>query len=177
MVSDSIRWRPFFYRGEEFDLSHTHPFEHKFQLAEVKPGDPGTCDIRVVLSHHVFTKAPENGRSLNPELYYQTPFQSERKREFSFDRYRLSKTLPRIIKEIDKYPCKQTPHNNYLRVEFLDVDGEQKEYEIYFSMRKARRGLLNLRVESAYVRDVDRSRPNYRNMRFHIIVRNTLRGK
>ena len=50
--------------------------------------------------------------------------------------------------------CFQAKNDNYLTIALVDKDGNQIDYEIYFSVsRSSKPGVANLYVQSAYSRD------------------------
>lgn len=71
--------------------------------------------------------------------------------------------------------CFHTGRDNFFTVKLVDEDGTQVDYEIFFSVSKSGKGLLNLYVQSAYVRDnLHSNRPHEKPIRFGIILYNTL---
>jgi hypothetical protein len=58
-------------------------------------------------------------------------------------------------------------------------DGDLFEYDIFFTVsRSSQRGVLNLFVQSAYVRDQKHwNRPQLKPISFHFILFNALNGK
>jgi hypothetical protein len=59
----------------------------------------------------------------------------------------------------------------------VDETGTPVEYEIYFAASKSsRKGVVNLFVQSAYVRDPEHlaNRPQRKPIRFHVILFNIL---
>lgn len=75
-------------------------------------------------------------------------------RVFDFARYELSKLLPAIIEELPSRKCYHSGKGNFFIVELVDQKGSRDEYEIFFTAsRSTKRGVLNLFVQSAYIRD------------------------
>jgi hypothetical protein len=75
-------------------------------------------------------------------------------RVFDFTRYELSKLLPAIIEELPAHKCYHSGKGNFFIVELVDQNGSRNEYEIFFTAsRSTARGVLNLFVQSAYIRD------------------------
>jgi len=104
-------------------------------------------------------------------------------RAFCFRRHRWSLNLPSTVHSLLCQPCHFTGYHNWLVLEGIDDQGGKVEYEIYFTLRRdATPGVLNMYIESAYVRDLGRAaagRPKSRNgtMRFFVIAGKVLRGE
>lgn len=164
-----VFWRPFIYQSKTYDLSHLHPFEIEIVQEAVNGKPDRRYCIQVLFSMHCFTVKELSEDALRYSDSRET-------RRFCFDRYELSKRLPGIIRDIGNRKCFHTPHNNYFLVEVIQEDGNKTEYEIYFKLsRSGKKKLLNLFVESAYVRDqrykvskAKRRKP----IRFVILARN-----
>ena len=65
-------------------------------------------------------------------------------------------------------------------VEAVDEQGVTQKYEVYFTTsRSTQRGILNLYVQSAYVRDRahKNNQPRKKAIRLHAILHNTLTNK
>lgn len=72
---------------------------------------------------------------------------------FCDQRYAWSKYLPSVFANFLDRRCFFTGHDNWLTIELLDAQGNQIEYEIFFSLTLQGCHFLRLYVESAYVRD------------------------
>lgn len=171
-----MKWNAFNHQGTVYDLSHLHPFE----LLIVQPAtakDPERpYRFRVAFSLHCFTQSIVDGD--DPALAYRD---NRETRTFCFTRYRLSRYLPDIIQGIGARKCLHTGKGNFFVVELVDDDGTTVEYEIYFDVRRAtaKRGMMKIFVQSAYVRDTD-SRPYRRHgksIRFYVIAFNRQMNK
>ncbi len=78
-------------------------------------------------------------------------------------------------------------HGNYFSIQLVDATGATVEYDVFFTVsRSSQKGVLNLFVQSAYVRDAEHMnrphlnasrRPNLKPIGFHVILFNTLIGK
>ena len=140
----------------EYDIAHLerHVVEYIQKATQTAP--ERRYRVRVSYSDHCYTKA--------------TPAAD---RVFDEKRYELSKQLPQIISELMNRECHHTGRTNFVT---FDID-ESQTYEIYFEVFK-KEG-LNLRVQSAYIRDQARmgSRPGRAKIRFSTILYNVLNDK
>lgn len=171
-----MKWRPFTFAGQSYDLSHLHPFELDV-VVPVKDGKPEQMfPFLVEFSLHCFTRTIEAGD--NPALEYSD---NRETRTFCFDRHHLSLHLPEIILGIGNKRCSHTGQGNFFIVELIDHRGLPVEYEIYFDVSKKSKakGRMKLFVQSAYVRDAagQAYRPNPKRIRFYVIAHNTIMGK
>jgi len=79
--------------------------------------------------------------------------------------------------------CLFTGRGNWLMVEVLDPAGERREYEIFFRIFRQSNHALHIFVDSAYVRNPQRSRKRPRPVGRHgkvsakILMAKTLRGE
>ena len=171
-----IRWRAFKYQGERYDLEHLHPFDFEFVQAAQKDKSERRYKIRAGFSLHCFTRRQDDNEAEIFGLQYRD---SRETRIFDFDRYKASKLLPAIIKNIGERRCFHTGHDNYLIIELADRTGERHEYNVFFTLSRAtQKGWLNLFVQSAYLRDQEhQNRPKPKPIRFHVIAYNTAVGK
>ncbi|MGH7813041.1 MAG: hypothetical protein ACREQI_03455 [Candidatus Binataceae bacterium] len=164
--------------GTTYDLSHLDPFTFDFVVPE-RGGRPlRTYEIDVQFSWHCFTRGIVAGENFPRAMACA---RGRETRLFDERRYRLSKRLPAIIRDIGSRKCFHTGKGNFFTVEFIDQDGNRVEYDIFFKVsRRGKAGKLTLVVESAYARDnripLGRPRPP-RPIRFSVIVYNTATGK
>lgn len=171
-----MKWRPFAYHGDRYDLSHLHPFPLTLtQLAKGKHPER-VYRFKVHFSIHCFTSSTKVGDS--SDLEYSDNRES---RTFSFERYQLSFALPNIIRQIDKQCCSHTGKGNFIIVEHVNTQGETVEYEIYFDINRpaSRKEPLELYIQSAYVRSGTSKfyRRKTRKIGFFIIAYNRQVGK
>jgi hypothetical protein len=172
-----MKWRAARIGERLCDLSHLHPFSLDFIVAakDCKPEQRYAIDV--IFSLHCFSRAIRAGERHLPELEYAD---SREVRLFDEQRYAHSFRLPAIIRSIGDRRCFHTGHDNYLTVELIDSRGERVEYTVYFKLsRAARKGRLNLYVQSAYVQDwIPRTRQGPRKpIRFSVIAHNVTVGK
>lgn len=170
-----MRWNPFTHSGQEYDLSHLHPFS--MEVLQPAQGDKPEriYGVDVIFSLHCFTRSVQEGD--DETLAYSD---NRETRTFCFDRYKYTQYLPAVIRKINERTCYQTGKGNFLTIEILTDENEQVEYEIYFEASKSGKkpARVNLYVQSAYVRDQGREyRKTRRKIRFSIIAYNVLHNK
>ncbi len=146
-----IAWKPFTHDGRIYDLAHLHPRRTTI-VQEGQAGKPTRAyELQVIFSLHCFTRGIGERETPDPALLYSDARET---RVFDFARYELSKLLPAIIEELPMRKCYHSGKGNFFVVELVDQDGIRGEYEIFFTAsRSTTRGILNLFVQSAYVRD------------------------
>jgi hypothetical protein len=164
--------------GVIYDLSHLDPLSFDFVIPE-KDGRPRQLyAIDVIFSWHCFTRGIAPGEDFPKALAIS---RGRETRLFDERRYRFSRQLPGIIRDIGSRKCFHTGKGNFFTVEFIDEEGARVEYTIFFKVSQSvTRSGLTLRVESAYARGsrvpVGRPRPP-RPVRFSVIAYNTATGK
>ena len=169
-------WRAFTLHGEVYDLTHLHPR----RVNVTQPGrnalPPRHYAVHVVFGLHCFTRSSKPGEVVEPDWHYAD---SRETRVFCLTRWHHSKRLPAIIDNLALRPCYHTGRGNFFVVEFVDETATTRQYEIYFAASRAQeRGVVNLYVQSAYVRDdTHANRPRRKPIRLHVILFNTLAGK
>jgi hypothetical protein len=87
----------------------------------------------------------------------------------------LSNLLPGIVRELGNRRCYHTGKENFFTIELADHQGNRVEYEIYFTAsRSSKRGVINLFVQSAYVRDAQHAsnQPHKKPIGFYVILQN-----
>jgi len=172
------RYRQVTIEGRIYDLSHLDPFIFEFVVPE-KNGKPAVAyAIHVLFSWHCFTRKIAPSENFPRSLAY---YHGRETRVFDERRYRFSRQLPGIIRDIGSRRCFHTGKGNFFTVELVDEEGSRVEYTIFFRLsRHAEPRALTLRVESAYARDggvpIGRPRPP-RPIRFSVIAYNTATGK
>ena len=170
-----MKWKPFTFQDQQYDLSHLHPFELEVVHAAPNNKPAITYSFEVHFSLHCFSKSilSDDDRALAYSDNRET-------RTFCFDRYRLSQQLPAIIKDIGNKRCNHTGKGNFFIVELIDDTGNNIEYEIYFDVSgQGKKQPMRLYIQSAYVRN-DESRA-YRHktkkISFYVIAHNRKSGK
>ncbi len=146
-----IAWAPFTYQGTTYDLSHLHP--KLIEVVQPASGDKParTYKIQLIYSLHTFTRGVKAGEEPDKELLY---CDSRECRVFDFQRYALSARLPEIVQGLQVRKCYHSGKGNFFVIELVGEDGQRVEYEVYFeASRSSTKGVLNLFVQSAYVRD------------------------
>ncbi|HTH75110.1 MAG TPA: hypothetical protein VL635_11955 [Trinickia sp.] len=172
-----IEWAAFTYAGVRYDLSHLHPRRLTFTQPPSDCRPERTYAVQLIYSLHCFTRSAEHGEPIDAALLYGD---SRETRVFCERRYRMSKALPRIVDDLGRRPCYHTGKGNFFVVELIDDLGAKREYEVYFTASRAsERGVLNLFIQSAYVRDREhrRNRPKKKPVRLYVILHNTLTNR
>ena len=170
-----MKWKPFKFGGERYDLSHLHPRTCRYE--QPAKGDK-PARVYFIFSLHCFTRDILDGEAVNKALLYAD---NRETRGFDFQRYELSKQLPAIIESLGQRKCFHTGHDNFFSVALIDRDGNRIEYDIFFTVSRASRkkGVVNLYVQSAYARDVNHgNRPRMKSpIGFYVILFNVLNNR
>jgi hypothetical protein len=172
-----IKWKPFEFEGTVYDLTHLHPQRLSYRQAASDDKPERVYTVDVAFSLHCFTRGIKSGEQLHHSLFYAD---SRERRVFDFRRYALSRELPAIIEELHRRKCYHSGKGNFFVVELVTHEGERLNYEIYFeASRSSRKGVLNLYVQSAYVRDEAHrgNRPKKKPIGFTVILFNVLNNK
>ena len=90
-----MKWQPFTYQGQEYDLSHVHPFDWEYTAPATDKRPERTYKLMVQFSMHTFTRGIELGETVDPAIIYRD---DREERAFDFLRYALSSQLPDIIR-------------------------------------------------------------------------------
>jgi len=164
------KWNKFEYSGNIYELSHLDPFEWFLELPKDGKHSARKYQFNTLFSMHCFTKQRLVSESVDSALLYEGPTET---RIFCFERYELSKQLPRIIRNVNNKSCWHTHHGNFFTIEIQDKKGIKHDYEIYFDVYKSGKNWLTLMVQSAYIRDVQHAttQPKKRKVRFSVIAR------
>jgi hypothetical protein len=170
-----VKWRAFRYGQDTHDLGHLHPRTITY-FQEAKGDKPArTYAVEVHFSMHCFTRGFKPGEAPDPDLCYSDHRET---RVFDFQRYSLSKQLPATVDDLSKRKCYHTGRGNFFTIELVNhLTGCRVDYEIYFTaVRSARAGVVDLYVQSAYVRDPQHgnNRPQRKAISFHVILFNVL---
>ncbi len=172
-----MKWRPFISGQDIYDLCHLHPKTVTF-AQEAKPGKLARAYlVEVIFSLHCFTRGVRHGEIPDRALCYSDGRET---RVFDMQRYHLSHNLPAIVESLARRRCYHTGRGNFFTIEIVDPNTDTKlEYEVYFTAsRAARRGLINLYVQSAYVRDTEhrRNQPHRKPISFYVILFKVMSG-
>lgn len=172
-----MKWKSFHHQGQEYDLSHMHPFDWEY-TAPATDKRPERCyRMEVHFSMHTFTRGLDQGETVAKELLYRD---TREERAFDFLRYALSAQLPEIVQQLGERVCYHTHHGTFFTIEAVNPEGVTQDYEVYFKLSRAsRKGWLNLYVQSAYVRDSEHgtAQPKRRKIGFQVIAYNITEGK
>jgi len=172
-----IYWKPFLFEGVLYDLSHLHPRAVTYRQPAASGKPERTYSVDIIFSLHCFTRGIKEGEKPDKAFLYRD---SREARVFDFRRYELSKNLLAIIEQLHEKKCYHSGKGNFFVVEIITEDGARQNYEIYFeASRSSRKGVVNLYVQSAYVRDEAHkgNRPKKKPIRFTVILFNTLTNK
>jgi len=172
-----IHWKAFEFEGVVYNLEHLHP-KHLTFKQESKDNKPERqYEVDVIFSMHCFTRGIKPDETPDKSLLY---VDSRESRVFDFRRYALSKNLPAIVKKLHSRKCHHSGKGNFFVVEILTDEGERLNYEIYFeASRSSKKGVINLYVQSAYVRDEAHrgNMPKKKKIGFTVILFNILNNK
>lgn len=133
--------------------------------------------VDVVFGLHCFTHGRKEDGATEAALSYGD---NREVRIFDFVRYELSKRLPEIIEGLGRRKCFHTGKGNFFTIEIAQRDGCMVEYDVFFAAsRSVTKGRIDLRVQSAYVRDKNHAsnRPATKPIGFYVILFNTLHNK
>lgn len=173
-----MKWNDFNYKGENYKLSHLHPFEWSFIAPKLEGTRPERVyNFHVHFSNHCFTRDPLPGEVVEDERLYYDP---KEPRIFCFKRHEYSINLKYIVSSLDARVCWKTGKGNFFTAEFMGKSGEKTEYEVYFDVaRSKRKGWLNMNIQSAFVRtkDYHSTQPTKRKISLHVIAYNKQIGK
>ena len=112
--------------------------------------------IQVSFTSHAFTRDCEADEVPHP--HYSAPGEARR---FDHERYKLSKLLPDIIRNIGNRKCFFAKYDNFFVFELPEGIPDDSEYWVFFFLERADKDegyALHLIVQSAYVGQRDRSR-------------------
>jgi len=170
-----MQWADFQFGGKTYGLGHLARMDLVYRRPASGPLPGVNFRVDVYFSLHCFTRRPVEEEHFDAKLIY--PGVSAR-RLFDFHRYDMSKRLPEIIATLPDRKVRQTGYGNYISVDVSNQDGSIVEYDVFFKVKKVARGRLELRVESAYVRDAQyrSNRPSGKAIAFWVILHNTLNG-
>ena len=171
-VKEVIRWRNFTFNSEIYDLSHLNA--HWVEYFDYRDeNNPIPYKFIVTYGLHCFTKESKELTSEESELLmYRAPRES---REFNFERYYLSKELPRIIKSLgEKTSVYLAGYGNFATVKLLDSNGIEVNYFVVFAaFRESKR--LRLHITSAY--PIEEATGKRKKVNFFVIAKNLLNNK
>jgi hypothetical protein len=171
-----VHWKPFEFNSSVYDLSHLHPRTCRYTQPAKGNKPEHSYSVEIRFSLHCFTRGLKSGETLDRSLCYSDDRET---RTFDFRRYELSKQLPAIFDTLAQRKCYHTGKSNFLTIEWVDDSGNFVEYEVFFvASRSFRKGVLNLFVQSAYIRDAKHSRLSPRKpIGLHFILFNVLHNR
>lgn len=172
-----IWWRPFNHQGKVYDLTHLHPRTVVYEQAAKGDKPSHRYTVEVIFGLHCFTRRIEVANPPDAALIYAD---NREPRVFDFRRYQLSRLLPDIIEDLPHGKCYHTGKGNFFSIEITEENGQRVEYNVFFAAsRSSRKGVINLFVQSAYIRDPQfaMNRPDKRPIGFYVILFNTLNNR
>jgi hypothetical protein len=147
----TVKWEAFLYDGTTYDLTHLHPRTLQFERPAEKTKPATTFTVDVTFGLHCFTSDPPEGLGYDRRLRYAD---ARHIRVFDFERYELSKKLPKIIEELAARKCRNSGKGNFFTIEVVDKDRKPADYDIFFLVTKSsQKGRINLFIQSAYIRE------------------------
>jgi hypothetical protein len=167
-----ILWKSIQIDGVLYDLAHLHPKTLTYKQPPKNDQPERTFTVDVFFGLHCFTKGITPGIAFAPNYAYSDARET---RIFDISRFDLSKRLPELVEKLAGSKCYHTGHGNFFTIEIIENGEEPLQYEVYFTLtRSARRGVLNLRVESAYIRDREhQTKHNKKSISFFVLLFNT----
>lgn len=166
-----------FVGRQTYDLSHLYPHVCRYQQPASGVNPLRTYTVQIIYSLHCFTRGFRTNEKPDKALLYKDQRET---RVFDFQRYELSKRLPAIIQMLSQRRCYHTGKGNFFSVEMVDKAGLIVEYDVFFTASKSsQKGLLNLFVQSAYVRDPEHhaNRPRMKPIRLEVVLFNVLHNR
>src|ERR1051325_11560567 len=116
-----IRWKPFEYQGEIYDLTHLHPRIVQYEQTAKDNRPARYYTVNVICGLHCFTRGRDEWENPDRSLLYSDTRET---RIFDFQRYQLSIYLPRIVDELQKRKCYHTGKGNFFTVEMISPQDE-----------------------------------------------------
>ena len=183
------KFHSFFYGETEYPLQHLRPFFCEFvQIAQKEGQTDQRYRCLIEFSNHCFTKGINlrKGEQLSDFPVGLQVDNGKEKRIFCENRYRLSLRLPAILQKMDKTACFFTSADDkFLKISLEEDGGVRVDYEIYFSLQKAKRANcdVHIYINSAYARDSDyydvpqQARPSRKKISLFVLLKNTMEGK
>jgi hypothetical protein len=154
-------------------LSHLHPFRFAL-IFEAVPGQPArVVTINVGFSCHVFTQRIEHaGR--DPELYSD----DRETRAFDMKRYEWSRLLGPIVLGLERRKCYVAGRENFVTLELRGTPPD-REYRVFFTLRRHDARTVELIVQSAYLGTRDQAPAGQwkKQVRFRVLVSKALSGR
>jgi hypothetical protein len=177
MTRKMTRWSPHWEEGQRYDLSHVYPFKFDYILPASQQFAERVVGIQVSFTSHAFTR--ECAADEAPHPNYCAPGEARR---FDHERYKFSKLLPEIIRNVGNRKCFFAKYDNFFVFELPEGIPDDSEYWVFFFLERAEKGeehALHLIVQSAYVGEHDRSPAGRRakKITFRTLVSKVLAGE
>jgi len=162
-----------------YSVAHVQPTFLSYSIPAIAPtvSKPGraamTVKLRIVYSHHCFTRALGKVPDANPAHHYNCTKRLNDPRVFCTIRWNESLALPGIIAEMRS--CYFTRHHNYFVWRSPTAVGEG-EYFVYFRLTR-RIGFVEIEIESAYPRrDAEQAKAGAQKVSFSTLILNAANG-
>lgn len=142
-----VNHRDFVYRGKTYTLGHLNGFDFRYEWPDAKTGGVTTFDVRVLFDDHCSTSGVPLGQPVDPAAVVSRTVREVR--VFDPQRYQLSLALPELVKTLLARACYFGDQDNFFTIDLATG----AKYNVYFAVFKTeKRGGLNLRIQSAYLR-------------------------
>lgn len=147
-------WLPHVSAGTTHTFSHLNPFSfvHTAPARSRGAGRPiqpaVSITVNVAFSHHCFTVSAKDP-TFNPQDLYA--YKSD-ERSFCPQRTALSQHLPAAMARLAQQRSYRTKHGNYFFVALKTAHLPPQHYVVYYQTEKGGPGVVNVLVESAYLR-------------------------
>jgi len=141
--------------GIHYDLSHLRDARYNFVLKKSGRHTELRFMALVQCRSHCACRGPKVGEDLDFSAAGGEPRIIDEKgddRVFDKTRWSLSHLISSIMATLLDRRCVLVSRSTWLTTEIVEVEGEHREYEIYFRVTKLSRRLVRISVVSAYVR-------------------------
>jgi len=169
--------------GQRYELGHV---QESISAVVIPPTDGFSeiaTNLRATFSSHCVSKGPKDGEAFDFNVIghdYKIIDQGGVERKFCFERYELSKHLPRIIATLPACQAKNcffASSRNFVVVEVFRENGESEHYHVFFNVRKSIKS-LDIYVESAYsVKEHMPQKRGFRVIRSSLLLAKTYRNE
>jgi len=172
--------------GAEYDIFHLQKRRYRLVLKKTSKRPELRCTYSASYTSHCVSRGSRQGEVPGRNIPGNDPWITDEKgidRCFDPLRWTFSHFLPRILETLPIRQCVRVSRRLWLTTEKVEIEGEIREYEIYFKINKLDKRTLRIRVVSAYVRDPNfgETKPKIpkprRQLRGETLLAKTLRGE
>jgi hypothetical protein len=169
------------YRGTRWDLSHLKPFAIRWAL-KLGTLEPFPVDVVVLFACHCFTHEIDHDERSREDIPEDEIFSDGREtRVLDLERYEMSRNyLPSLIQELEQRHIQiaDPSRPNFFSYEVTDRAGKSTTYAVFFEVQKdaKRKKRLILRVQSAYVVELNKRQRNAKKVTFGKLLSTTYLG-